>query len=215
MPANEARFVILPLDKDKAATDRRHLDLIAKKGLHPCAYVLSRMWVIDCILLEAELLDPMPYLVPAGEPFPVPTPAPQPLIAAEPVRGRPREMTPAAQTNRRSESRSVEAPLSRKRIRLRVPESEPEPAPARASRPKYVDPDSDSEFDMDDDDEIDELEDSTHLDAVSPNHARAVTLLIEKLKGWDGHGGKMHFIGGLSKQVSQSHGEDALTSRAC
>ncbi|BEJ16775.1 hypothetical protein CspHIS471_0601760 [Cutaneotrichosporon sp. HIS471] len=103
VPASQARFVILQLDKGHPPANQRERDLVAKKGVHPCALVLSRTWVVDCVVFQAQLLDPMPYLVPSGSPS---------------AAGRTRSLSAA----------SIDTPLSRKRARI-LPASEPDPEP--------------------------------------------------------------------------------------
>ncbi|BEI93715.1 uncharacterized protein CcaverHIS019_0601740 [Cutaneotrichosporon cavernicola] len=103
LPPSQARFVILQLDKGQPPANQRERDLVAKKGVHPCALVLSRTWVVDCVVFQAQLLDPMPYLVPSGSPS---------------AAGRTRSLSTA----------SIDTPQGRKRARI-LPAPEPDPEP--------------------------------------------------------------------------------------
>jgi hypothetical protein len=127
-------------------------DMVAKRGVHMCALVVSMQWVIDCVVLRRKLLDPMPYLVPTG------TPAPAPRRARSHSAG------------------SADTPLSRKRARIPAPGPSNAPAPPAAPAPAPDSEDEDSDYDERSDDDA-EMQDVSERD--SRNVARLIALLKE------------------------------------
>lgn len=117
-PADKARFVVLLLPKGQAPESQWQRNMVAKKGVHPCALVISMAWVIDSVVLRRKLLDPIPYLVPAGTPV---APARSPPIA------------------------SADKLLSRKRAHVPKPGPDPEP---EESDSEYDEDRSDDEVDL-------------------------------------------------------------------